>query len=269
MNEFTPSRIVYLVLHQRRDDMPESRYTERFTTFATAVEAEARRWASASTPWPEHPLVSHLGLDRLGHVTAAERRSVTVEASTPEAMAAVERGHTYLQSLGFQTTDDGRPVHETRFLATGAAHLDVLEHLVRDRMGIYQPPHSGVITAFARVTFNLFNVVAVLEPPGAAPSVGPELVLLFNKPGRAGQVKYADFREGLRTWLERLVEHQEAHAEVWQRKLGLGRLREFMIRVDGTDPDALLRHATDHAVTPAVAQAILEDAALVAFEPVS
>lgn len=268
MIEFTPSRIVYLVLHQRPDDMSEARYSERFTTFARAVEAEAKRWASAAATWPEHPLAFGLGLDRLGQVTAAERRSVTIEASTPEAAAALERGRAYLQSLGFQIVDGDRPVHETRFVATGAAHLDVLEHLVRDHMGIYQPPHSGVITAFARVTFNLFNIVTALEPPDGAPAAGPELVLLFNKPGRPGQVKYADFREGLRTWLERLVEHQEARAEVWQRKLGLGRLREFIVRVTGTDPDVLLRHATDHAVTPAVAQAILEEAALVGFEPV-
>ncbi|HWQ27696.1 MAG TPA: hypothetical protein VNN12_01580 [Dehalococcoidia bacterium] len=266
MIEFTPSRIVYLVLHQRREDVPEERYTERFTAFAQAVEAQAKAWASRAPAWPENPIVLSLGLDRLGDVVSDERRTVAAEGSTAEAVAAIERGRAYLQSLGFQDADGGRPVHETRFVVTGAVHLDVLEHLVRDHMGIYQPPHSGVITAFSRVTFNLFNVVATFEPPGGVMPEGPELALFFGKPGRPGQVKYADFREGLRTWLERLVEHQEARAELWQRKLGLGRLREFVVRVHGTDSDALMRHATDHAVTPAVAQAILEEAALVAFE---
>lgn len=269
MIEFTPSRIVYLVLHQRREDVPEERYTERFAAFARAVEAQAKAWASQAPVWPENPVAHALGLGRLGHVVSVERRTVPADGSTAEAATAIERGRAYLQSLGFQDAEGGRPVHETRFVATGALHLDLLEHLVRDHMGIYQPPHSGVITAFSRVTFNLFNVVTTFEPPEPVAPEGPELVLFFGKPGRPGQVKYADFREGLRTWLERLVEHQEARAELWQRKLGLGRLREFIVRVQGTDADALMRHASDHAVTPAVAQAILEDAALVAFEPAS
>jgi hypothetical protein len=269
MIEFTAARIVYLILHQRREEVPEDRYTERFTTFARAVEAQANTWASKAPAWPEDPVAAALGLSRLGHVTSAERRTVPVEGATPEAAAAIDRGRAYLQALGFRDPDAARPVHETRFVATGAAHLDLLEHLVRDHMGIYQPPHSGIITAFARVTFNLFNVAGTFEPPKNATPEGPELALFFGKPGRPGQVQYADFREGLRTWLERLAEHQEARAELWQRKLGLGRLREFIVRVQGTDPDALMRHATDHAVTPAVAQAILEDAALVAFEPAS
>ncbi|HXF50909.1 MAG TPA: hypothetical protein VNM43_04435 [Dehalococcoidia bacterium] len=268
MSEFAPSRVAYVVLHQRREEMPEDRYAERFVTFARAVEAQARAWAAEAPTWPEHAVAHALGLDRLGHVAWSERRSVAIEASTEEAAAALQRGRAYLQRLGFQDAAD-RPVHETRFVATGSAHLDLLEHLVRDHMGIYRPPHSGVINAFSAVTFNLFNVIATLEPPEDIDVTGPELVLFFGKPGRPGQVKYGDFREGLRTWLERLVEHQEARAELWQRKLGLGRLREFVLRVQGTDADALLRHATDHAVSAPVARAILEEAALVAFEPVS
>lgn len=269
MIEFTPSRIAYVVLHQRREEMPEDRYAQRFVAFARALEAQARAWAATAPAWPENPVAHALGLDRLGHVAWSERRSVPAEAATEEAAAAIQRGVAYLERLGFQNVGVDRPVHETRFVATGTAHLDLLEHLVRDHMGIYQPPHSGVINAFSAVTFNLFNVVATFESPAGAGVDGSELVLFFGKPGRPGEVKYADFREGLRTWIERLVEHQGAGAELWQRKLGLGRLREFVLRVQGTDPDALLRHATDHAVSPPVARAILGDAALVAFEPVS
>lgn len=267
MIALAPSRIAYTVLHQRHERVPEDRYLERFRAFEQAVEVQARSLAATLPPLADHPLAHGLGLDRLGQVVAQHWRTLEASAATDEAAAALERGRAYLRSLGFEHVGTERPVHESRFLATGAVHLDLLEHLVRDRMGIYQPPHSGVITAFDRVTFNVFNEVALLEPAEGAETAAfrDELILFFGKPGRPGEVEYADFREGLRTWLERLVEHQGARAEVWQRKLGLGRLREFIVRILGTDPDTLLRHASDHAVAPAVAEAVLERGALVAF----
>ncbi len=264
MIDFNPARVAYTVLHQRRQDVDEEAYTARFLALHRAVRDAARRFASDAALPASGPLAHALGLDQLGRVESAETRSVALTAATDEARAALERGRAYTESLRFQSD---AAIHESRFFVTGSVHLDVLEHLVRDHLGIYRPPHDGVINAFRAATFNVFNQVFALTPERAEAEPEPaELVMLFNKPGRPGEVQYEDFREGLRTWMERLVEHQEVSAELWQRKLGLGRLREFALRVRGADADALLRHATDHAAAPAVAQALLEQSALLAFQ---
>jgi len=139
-------------------------------------------------------------------------------------------GCEYLASLGFKPGQG--PLHEAWLLFRGSIHYDVLEHVVRDRIGIYKSSHGDHIVYVGRVSFGTYNLIYQLgeglTADQADDRVTQEVTFAFGK----GPVQYSPFRQEVSAMLEHVGEQTNLiHASFWQRKLGLGTGKEFVLRL--------------------------------------
>ena len=148
-------------------------------------------------------------------------------------------GREYLASLGFKPGQG--VIHEAWLLFRGSMHYDVMEHVVRDRMGIYRGSHGEHIQNVARTSFGTYNLIYQLGEELTANLTGnvltQEVTFAFSK----GPFHYSDFRRDVSALMEQIgVRSDLLHASFWQRKLGLGTGKEFVLRLRiPTGEDAL------------------------------
>lgn len=162
----------------------------------------------------------------LGPIWSTEGKYDVDPLKTGPLKLATAAGKRLLMDLGFKASKAAPPVYESTFLVDGGINLDVLEHIVRDRMGIYASLHGKHIREAAGMTFAVHNLIHRRGDP-AEPS-GLEAVLLFAK----GPIPYDQFRRGLGEALDAAWEGQHPRqVAVMQRKLGLGRGLEFQLRI--------------------------------------
>lgn len=170
----------------------------------------------------------------LGVIQTTEGRVVDLPAGSARSIAL--SGKKYLTELGFSTGRPKRDVFESVFLVQGGLNLDIIEHMVRDRIGIYTPVHGkhiGEFDSYSYSVHNLIDLAGTLE--GGTPK--HEIALFISK----GEVHYDVFRSALRSKLADVIERFKLpHASLWQRKLGLGSGREFVLRFQGNEPDVLM-----------------------------
>jgi len=148
----------------------------------------------------------------------------------PELAKRVTDGREYMASLGFKPGQG--PLHEAWLLFRGSLHYDVMEHVVRDRMGIYTGSHGDHIEYVGRTSFGTYNLVYQLGEELTADLAGDalthEVTFAFSK----GPVHYSDFRRDVSALMEHVAEQMNLlHASFWQRKLGLGTGKEFVVRL--------------------------------------
>ena len=142
----------------------------------------------------------------------------------------VADGHEYMASLGFKPGQG--PLHEAWLLFRGSLHYDVMESIVRDRMGIYRGSHGAHIENIARTSFGTYNLIYQLGESLTADladdALLQEVTFAFSK----GPVHYSDFRQEVSALMEHVGEQVNLiHASFWQRKLGLGTGKEFVLRL--------------------------------------
>ena len=152
----------------------------------------------------------------------------------------VADGREYMASLGFKPGQG--PLHEAWLLFRGSVHYDVIEHVVRDRMGIYKGSHGDHIEYVGRTSFGTYNLIYQLgeglTADLASDAQTQEVTFAFSK----GPVHYSDFRRDIAALMEHVGEQVSLiHASFWQRKLGLGTGKEFVLRLRiAAGEDALL-----------------------------
>ncbi len=142
----------------------------------------------------------------------------------------VADGREYLASLEFKPGQG--PLHEAWLLFRGSIHYDVMEHIVRDRMGIYRGSHGAHIENIARTSFGTYNLIYQLGESLTAnlanDIASQEVTFAFSK----GPIHYGDFRQEVSALMEHIGEQINLiHASFWQRKLGLGTGKEFVLRL--------------------------------------
>ena len=169
-------------------------------------------------------------LSLLGLQGSGEEVFVEEIAGDPDLGKRVADGREYLASLGFKPGQG--PLHEAWLLFRGSLHYDVMESVVRDRMGIYRGAHGAHIENIARTSFGTYNLVYQLGESLTADLVGDvltqEVTFAFSK----GPVHYSDFRQDVSALMEHVGEQINLlHASFWQRKLGLGTGKEFVLRL--------------------------------------
>ena len=171
-----------------------------------------------------------LGTAPLGLVDSHESRIFGVTSKKAVEKRLLKNGRTYLTGLGFTITKGSPDIFESVFIVHGALNLDVLEHIVRDRLGIYSTTHGKHIKEFGGYSYAAYNLVFSKGEMPASEKLPKytELTFHFSKP----DMKYAPFRNGLADVLEQLGGVVSlAHLSLWQRKLGLGAGKEFTLRV--------------------------------------
>jgi hypothetical protein len=139
-------------------------------------------------------------------------------------------GREYLASLGFKPGQG--LLHEAWLLFRGSIHYDVMESVVRERMGIYRGSHDAHIEHIARTSFGTYNLIYQLGEGLTADladdNATQEVTFAFSK----GPVHYSDFLQEVSALLEYAGEQTNlVHASFWQRKLGLGTGKEFVLRL--------------------------------------
>jgi hypothetical protein len=163
---------------------------------------------------------------RFGLHSATEGKVVPMKWSTTRMKELLERGASYLSELGFERKETGRDVFESNFVVDGAMNLDIIEHIVRDRVGIYTPVHGKHIKEFDSYAYAAFNLV--YESGEWSHKIPYEAALFFSK----GEPKYAPFRNALSGMFDAAVKELNVpHCTLWQRKLGLGVGKEFVLRL--------------------------------------
>ena len=175
----------------------------------------------------------------LGMQGSAEEAFRDEVPSHPDLARRFADGREYLASLGFKLGQGS--LHEAWLLFRGSIHYDVMEHAVRDRMGIYRGSHGAHIQNVARTSFGTYNLIHQLGEPltsDLAPDAqSQEVTFAFNK----GPIQYHPFRQEVTALMEQVAgQTYLAHASFWQRKLGLGTGKEFVLRLRLPEGDAAL-----------------------------
>ncbi len=172
---------------------------------------------------------------RLGVLATTEGKFIWDKDPQVLLQTLLGRGKDYLKKMKFRTSEEHANIFESDFIVEGGFNLDIIEHIVRDRMGIYATAHGQHIQEsepFVFATHNLVFLGGSLERNDAK----YEATLHFSK----GKPQYTPFRKELTNVLQSTQEDVKlAHCSLWQRKLGLGQGTEFNIRLRASDRKAL------------------------------
>lgn len=166
----------------------------------------------------------------IGLVDSHESRAFFVSSKKSIEKKLLKNGKMYLDNLGLATAKGSADIFESVFIVRGGANLDVLEHIVRDRLGIYATTHGKHINEFGGYSYGVYNLVFAKGemPAGDKLQKYTELTFYFSKP----DIKYAPFRNELTETLKQLDGAVSLdRISLWQRKLGLGAGKEFILRI--------------------------------------
>jgi hypothetical protein len=246
----TVPRIAYSVLHQRKAGVAEEEYvrtlldlTRQAAERSEEASRQIRAWRKAQIPTGRDGASLTALLEEICPVPGLNGglELATVEAALPEGRLQKLRsaGREYLTSLGFRSAEGEAPVHVSVLLFTGSWNYDLVEHIVRDRMGIYENPHLEHMEQMGPVIFFTQNEVAAYGHPMASEPGEWQPSIFFAK----GPPRYDDFRSALRQAMERAVAGAGLRAaSLWQRKLGMGHIFEWELRLRcEPDPERLNR----------------------------
>lgn len=163
---------------------------------------------------------------RPGVVTSTEGRFVWDREQNATLESFLSRGREYLKKLRFKPAESDRDIFESDFVVEGGQNLDIIEHIVRDRMGIYATAHGQHTRETDSFVFAAHNI-AYLQGSLEASDSKYEAVIHFAK----GKSQYDPFRTEVSEVLDAAQgEFKFSHLSMWQRKLGLGGGAEFHIR---------------------------------------
>ncbi len=170
---------------------------------------------------------------QIGSKWSAEGAFVPISSNSKLRLGKLKRmvkgGRQYFASLGFRVERSAGRIYESTFVVEGGFNLDVLEHIIRDRLGIYSATHGQHLLEFENVIFASYNLVFIRGKLVTHSSRSLEIVIYFSKPT---DVRYEPFRSALSTVIHRFHDELRAvHSSIWQRKLGLGTGTEYVVRV--------------------------------------
>ncbi len=261
--------VVYSVLHQMKRGVGEKEYTETIRAMHSGVKSEtsniAQVWEhhlrelkatavqatrgtlsqfltlplDSDTKEVQRILEDQLGqvlkqalpASNFGVLTSTEGKFIWEREQNSTLQALFARGKDYLARLKFRTKEEDSLIFESDYVVQGGLNLDIIEHMVRDRMGIYDAPHGPHTLESDSFVFGAHNLVFQRGTLDAGESTF-EAVLHFSK----GKVQYAPFRKSLTEIIETVADESElANCSLWQRKLGLGGGTEFNIRMKARD----------------------------------
>ena len=144
-------------------------------------------------------------------------------------------GRSFFQAKGFKIGRNNSSVYESQYLIQGGMNLDILEHLVRTRIGIYNSSHGIKIDQSTATDCSLFNLL-FLDGSLERSIDRFELQVRFAKGKESYELFTKELIESMKIF--RLEVH-DLNVSVWQKKLGLGRGEEYILRVRTKDRSSL------------------------------
>ena len=246
----TVPTIAYSVLHQSKPGVAEEDYvktllelTRQAAERSEDASRQIREWRKAQISDTGDAAALDALLERLCPVPGLDGglELATIDAALPEGrlQKLAGAGREYLTSIGFRSAEGDAPVHVSILLFTGSWNYDLVEHVVRDLMGIYENPHLQHVQEMGPVIFFTQNQVAVFrDSMGSEPGEWQPSIFFAKGPPR-----YDDFRSALRQAMgNALARGGLRAASLWQRKLGMGNIFEWELRLRcEPDPERLAR----------------------------
>jgi len=242
--------IAYSVLHQRKPGVAEEEYvktllelTRQAAERSEESSRQIREWRKAQISGTGDAAAVDALLERLCPVPGLDggMELATVDVALPEGrlQKLAGAGREYLTSIGFRSAEGDAPVHVSILLFTGSWNYDLVEHVVRDLMGIYENPHLQHVQEMGPVIFFTQNQIAAFgDSMGSEPGEWQPSIFFAKGPPR-----YDDFRSALRQAMgSALARGGLRAASLWQRKLGMGNIFEWELRLRcEPDPERLAR----------------------------
>ncbi len=156
--------------------------------------------------------------------------------SGPGIGTLLSQGKKMLRDMGFNLGPSGPSILESVFLIKGGQNLDLLEYIIRGRIGVSTSSHGKHVEQFQHGTFSTANTALVWGDDKHKPCKY-ESAIHFSK--RRGS--YDDLH---RTVCEASGDIGKANKHIkqiwlWKRKLGLGVISEFTLRIRTQDKAAL------------------------------
>jgi hypothetical protein len=150
--------------------------------------------------------------------------------------ALFSQGKKYLRDLGFNLGASGSAILESAFFIKGGQNLDLLEHIIRDRIGVSAGSHGKHVEQFQNGAFSAANAM-LLYGEEKHRVCRFEAAIHFSK--RKGS--YEELHHKIR---EAAADAAKANRQIrqiwlWQRKLGLGIISEFSLRIRAQDKPVL------------------------------
>jgi hypothetical protein len=144
-------------------------------------------------------------------------------------------GRSFFQNIGFKIGRNNSSVFESLYIIQGGSNLDILEHLVRSRIGIYNSSHGTKVSqsdVFACSVYNLLFLDGIFEHAGDR----FELQVRFAKGKESYELYHGELNDTLKIFR---FEVHDLNVSVWQKKLGLGIGEEYILRVRTKDRTSL------------------------------
>ena len=141
----------------------------------------------------------------------------------------------YLQSLGFKATRSNSTIFESVYFVQGGSNLDILEHIMKSSIDIYNSSHNNEINKSGLIFSSVYNLL-FLDGALEYEADRFELQIKFDKGKENYEVFHNDINESFKTFS---LEIPDLNVSVWQRKLCLGIGEEYILRVRTKDRSTL------------------------------
>jgi hypothetical protein len=151
------------------------------------------------------------------------------QVEIPKARALGARS--FFQNVGFKIGRNNSAVFESLYFIQGGINLDILEHLVRSRIGIYDSSHGTKINQSALVVCSLYNLL-FLDGSYERNTDRFELQVRFAKGKESYELIHDELNKAIKVFR---LEINELNVSLWQKKLGLGQGEEYILRIKTKD----------------------------------
>jgi hypothetical protein len=169
-----------------------------------------------------------------GLIGSIEQKFVFETCTNPHIRKYLLEGKRLLRTFHFNITASSE-IYDSTYFIKGGQNLDLLEHIIRDRIGVYNSQHGKHIQQAHSGTYSITNL-KMIKGELLNQSHKFELTLHFSK----HKVTYKDLDQRLANILNELnLNQQHIDFSIWQRKLGLGILPEFTLCISSKEKNIL------------------------------
>jgi hypothetical protein len=141
----------------------------------------------------------------------------------------------FFQNIGFKIGRNSSAVFESLYLIHGASNLDILEYLVRKRIGNYNSSHGTKADQSSLISCALYNLL-FLDGSIEKNIDRFELQVRFAKGKESYELFHNDLHEAIKALR---LEIHDLNVSVWQKKLGLGQGSEYTLLIRTKDRSTL------------------------------
>jgi hypothetical protein len=167
-------------------------------------------------------------LPKISHgVTTSSEQMITFDGAEAGFNKWLIAGKKYLRHLAFPA----KGVYESFFILEGGSNLDIIEFIIRNKIGVQSGAHGKNLRIYDGAKFTILNLL-YSKNELVRTHEKAELNIAFNK--TAGT--YDEVKSGTIALLSALVTDAKlSHVSLWKKKLGIGDEQEFRLTFRGKD----------------------------------